>query len=381
MFAGIFRLFIIRSWGHYDMLKCGVALTRTSETIKLFEAELDEGLSVWNTCFGHADSIHFFDRLPGLKRDHPKETSFLTDSVAQTTESFVVDFPVLDFEKPSFTTRVKVVDLALDRFQKKDNISINQLSPCTLTITFEPFQVQGNYIFPVDGANTRLRVSRVQGWIEIIAPFVLPTQRGYFTSTPFPVVLSPWGPVYNTFRPYVNFRQLPKLDCHLANSDASENGNEAASVPTHLMSMFINHEISFPDTNVPISPIKIHIRSLLFPFPTPTVVKIKSQNTGHIDIVFFVFGLYLNLNSRSVVGEGYIMPITADGPTIHSHAELKASLEELIWWRSVLPDMIEQARIWKHKPSCEYKFTGNSPCGSSANLQLWSRSSHSRIHG
>jgi hypothetical protein len=134
-------------------------LTGTSETVKLFEAELGEGLSVWSTCFSHTESIHFFDRLPGLKREHPKESSFLTDRFAQTTESFVVNFPVLDVEKPSFLTRVKVIGPALDRFKKKDNISINQLSPCTLTITFGPFQVQGNYIFPVDGANTRLRVS------------------------------------------------------------------------------------------------------------------------------------------------------------------------------------------------------------------------------
>ena len=358
--CGYISTLIVRSWGHVGDLKCGVALTGTSETVKLFEAELGEGLSLWSTCFGHTEGIHFFDRLPGLKREHPKEMSFSPiDRFAETTESFVVNFPVLDFEKPSFSTRVKVIGPALDRFQKKDNISINQLSPCTLTITFGPFQVQGNYIFPVDGANTRLRVSRVRGWMEIIAPFVLPTQRGYFTSTPFPAVLSPWGPVYNTLRPYVNFRQLPKLDRHVANGDASENGNEAASIPAHLMSMFTNNETSFPDANVPMSTVKSHIRSLLSPFPTSTVIKLKSQNSGHIDIVFFVWRLYLDPNSRSVVGEGYTMPITADVSIIPPHTtELQASGGEMNWWRSVLPGMVEQARMWKHKPSCIYKFTG-----------------------
>ena len=355
---GYFSTLIIRSWGHYDLVKCGVALTPTSEIVKLFKAELGERLSVLKTCLGHPDSIYFFDTLPGLNRDHPKDISFFTESVAQTTESFVVDFPILDFEKPSFTTHVKVIGPALNRFQKKDNISVNQFSPCTLTVTFGSFQVQGNYIFPVDCANTRLRVSRVQGWIEIVAPFVRSTQRGYFTSTPFPAVLSPWGPIYNTFRPCVNFRQLPKIDCRLANRDASSNGNEAASIPAHLLSMFTNNETSFPEANVPMSSIKIQIHSLLFPFPTPTVVKLKSQNSKYIDIVFFVVGLYLDPNSRSVVGEGYIMPMTADVPFIPSQTELKASAEEMTWWRSVLPGMVEQSRMWTHKPSCEYKFTG-----------------------
>ena len=360
--CGYFPTLIMRSWGEKGQLKCGVALTRTSETINLFEAEFGAGLSVWNTCFKHADSMHFFDRLPGLQQNHLKEASFLTSNrVAQATDSFVVDFPKLDFEKRSFTTRVKVIGPALDRFEKKDNISINQLSPCTLTITFGRFQVQGNYIFPVDGANSRLRVSRNNAWIEIIASFVHPTQRGYFTSTPFPIVLSSWGPIYNTFRSSVNFGHLPKLDRRLANSDASKTGNETASVPTHLNSMFIDNETSLPDANIPKSQIKIHIHSLLFPSPEPTVLKLRSQNSGQIDIVFFVVGLFLNPNSRSVVGEGYMMPMTAGTSINLPHAELKASAEEMMWWRSVLPGMVEQVRMWKHGPNCEYLFRGI-PC-------------------
>ena len=95
--CGYFSTLIIHLWGHYGLLKCGVALTPTSETVKLFAAELGEGLSVWNTCFGHEDSISFFDRLPGLKRDHPKESSFLTNSVAQTTRVFHCRFSCTQF--------------------------------------------------------------------------------------------------------------------------------------------------------------------------------------------------------------------------------------------------------------------------------------------
>lgn len=356
--SGYISTLTIHSWGQKGPLKCGVALARTRETVKLFEAEFGEGLSVWKTCFGHMDCLYFFDRLPGLQRNPPKEDFYTTShGVAQTTSSFVVDFPKLDFEKPSFTTHIKVIGPALGRLQKKDSISVNQLSPCTMTITFGGFQVQGNYIFPVDGKNTRLRVSRLQGWIEIIAPFVVPTQRGYFNSTPFPIVHAPWGTIYNTFRPYINFCQLPRLNFGLTNRDCSENGYEASTVPSHLTSMFFKPETSFPDENVPSMAIKLHIHTLLFP-STIRVVRLKSQNSEYVDIVFFVVGLYLDPTSRSVVGEGYAMPITTDVPSIVPQLDMKATTEEMRWWKSVLPGMVEQGRMWKHKPDCEYKFEG-----------------------
>jgi MYND finger len=351
--CGYFSSQFIRAWGNTGdkqrPFNFGVALARTRETVKLFEPELGKYLEVWNTGLGHTtDSVHFFDRLPGLKRPVFKEFSFVRDTVAETTNSFVVDFPVLDFEKPSFMTHIKVIGPALNHLQKKENLSVNQHSPCTLTVTFGPFQVQGNYNFPVDGPSARLRVSRANGWIEIIAPFIDPTRRGFFTSTPFPVLLSPWLTFYNTFRPYVNFRQLPRLDWPLANRDTS--GNETASIPTHLVNMLTNNELS---AHLPMSKIKFRIHTLLFPSPKPTVFRLKSQNSAHVDILFFIAGLYLDSNSRSVVGEGYIMPITPDGPTIlPANTELKCYVDEMIWWKSALFAMVEQARMWKHEPTC-----------------------------
>jgi len=357
---GYFSTMIIRGWGDAGPLKFGVALKRTNETAKMFEADLGEGLSVFCTCLKHTNSVHFFDRLPGLKRPALKEFSFATrDRVAQMTNSFVVDFPVVDFEKPSFTTHVKVIGAALDRLQKKENLSVNQFSPCTLTITFGPFEVQGNYIFPVDGANARLRISRVSGWIEIIAPFIRPlqSQRGYFSSTPFPVLLSPWLMVYNTFLPYINFRQLPKLDGPPTIRGASNDGNEKPSIPTRLMTMSNNNELS---NRLSMSAIKCHIHTLLFPYPSPKAINLKAQNPGDLDIVFFVVGLYLDPNSKGVVGEGFIMPMTDDVPKVSSQIvlEMSADAEHMIWWKRALPAMVEQARMWKHMEDCEFKFTG-----------------------
>jgi hypothetical protein len=341
----------------------GVNLTPTNETVKVFGPELSASLSVWNVCLGHAaDVVHFFDRLPGLEPHRLRELNFdLEHSPVRISDLFVVDFPVLDFEKPSFTTCVKVTGAALDRLQKKENLSVNQHSPCTLTITFGPFQVQGNYLFPVDGANARLRVSRKVGWIEIIAPFVSPGHRGYFTRTPFPVVFYRGLAVYNTFRPHVNFRQLTKIDGLLANRDVSNRGgeNDTASIPTHLITMSNNQELS---VRFPMSQIKLHIHTLLFPNPKPTVIKFESPNSRYVDMFFFISGLYLDPNSRSVVGEGYVLLKTAGVSKRPAQAlDMKATEEDMIWWKFALPRMVEQARIWKHKEACEYKITGI-PC-------------------
>jgi len=358
--CGYLSTLVLRGWANAGPLKFGVALIRTNETVKLFEPELGGRLSVFCTCLKHKDSVHFFDRLPGLKRHVIKEISSPTqDRVAQTTNSFVVDFPVLDLEKPSFMTRVKVIGPALGPFQKKEKLSVDQFSPCTLTITFGPFEVQGNYRFPVDGVNATIRLSRINGWIEIIAPFVRPLQshRGYFTSTPFPVVLSPWPMVYNTFLPRVNFRQLPKLDGPLIDPDVSGDGNEMASIVAYLMTMLSNNELL---NHLFMSIIKSHIDTLLCPYPTPQAIMLTAQNPAGVDILFFVSGLFLDPNSRGVVGEAYVTAMTADVPIAapQSALQMTADAEHMVWWRRALPAMVEQARTWKHKEGCEFKFTG-----------------------
>jgi MYND finger len=361
-----FSSLMLRDWIHSNdgVLNFGVALTPTNETVKVFEPELGATLTVWTVCFGQAsDAVHFFDRLPGLAPHRLREIHFDHEyRAAQTSNFFVVNFPVLDFEKPSFTTRVKVIGAAFDRLQKKENISVNQHSPCTLTITFGPYQVQVDYLFPVDGANARLRVSRKAGWIEIIAPLVSPGNRGFFTATPFPTILYRGLAVYNTLRPHVNFRQLPKIDGALANRDAfrkDKGENDTTSIPDHLISMNNNQELSF---GLPMTQIKLHIHTLLFPHAKPTVLKFVSPNSRHVDIFFFLSGLYFDPSSRSVVGEGYVLLHTASVSKLPTQAlDLKLKDEDMIWWKAALPGMVEQARMWKHKAGCEYKITGI-PC-------------------
>jgi hypothetical protein len=113
-----FSSLMLRSWihGNAGPLKFGVTLTPTNETVKVFGPKLGASLSVWNVCLGHAaDAVHFFDRLPGLEPHRLRELTFdLEHRIAQTSNLFVVDFPILNFEKPSFTTRVKVIGAALD---------------------------------------------------------------------------------------------------------------------------------------------------------------------------------------------------------------------------------------------------------------------------
>ena len=343
----------------------GVALTPDNDMRGLFQSDLGDTLSILKVSKEDRKSVKTLRAFPNWRG--PKSSPQgkvarvrLSDpmgdgALAESTESFIVNLPVLHIAKETYTTRIIVVGEALGTLKSRESISVDQLSTCTLTVKFGIFQVQCNHSFPVDYQTTTIRVSRVQGWLEVIAPLVTSSRRGRFTLTPFPVILSgPGSQITNCHSPYINFRQLPPLDHNRVRLDAITG---ISSIPNHLYSMFDEQQRSSPRSDPTMTLIKMHLNSLLYPTNKPLSVGLRLESpSGSFDLqlVFFVFELYLNFNSRSIVAEAYAMPMTTDQRELDTDITLRTKPEVHKWWMGALPSMVESARSWNHTTKCEY---------------------------
>jgi hypothetical protein len=261
--------------------------------------------------------VNVLDKFPSLQSPSvPKYNNILyhkIEEVAKTAECFVVEFPLLDVGKQIFTTRIEVLGDAFNCLQNKKTTALTQPSPCVLAVNFGSFQVLCNYSFPVDGKDSKITLFQNGGSIKVAAPLVSPSHRGLFSSNPFPVLPSCHDSrVVNWFTPYINFRQLSELDRWLAyKKPENDHGDDIPESHRHLLlTMLVNQERIEPVLeNAPRT--KLHVMHLLVPRPPNTAVALSLESQhGKPDIhfVFFVHGLYLDLNSRSLLSKHIFYP-------------------------------------------------------------------------
>ena len=359
-----------------NSLDVGLALTPEKGVEALFRSALGDILSVFKVTVPLARAEHALLKMrpepPKLKKHSlcalPFGDVFPASEVAKSTRSSLVKFPVLDVENQRFITRIDISGDALKIFQNKEMVSVQQSSTCTLTAKFGLFRVECNYTFPVDYNTTKLRVSRVQGWIDVAAPLLTPSRRGPLSSNPFPVVLSGSNPqVINCFAPYINFRQLAPIDILVRPSlDLARSLLEAepSSILAHLVKTTSDVELKETgDEILAYTPVDYHLKSLLVSYAPGACVGIypyspQDNENAEAPILLFLTKYYLDFNSGSVAIEAYMAVVTKYISHITLEELLPASDEAMKWWKGVLPSLVESAREWTHTPNCEYKTEG-----------------------
>jgi hypothetical protein len=343
-----FPIHILRMWGDSQNARLGVALTPTKETLEIFKKDYGEELPFYNTCLDHDQGVYFFKCLPGIAINLTRHTDAFLRDMDVDTQGYNVSRPKLNIAKRTFTTRVKFGAEPHQALRNGEEVVMQQTTTCTVTIVFGTFFVQCNFPFPIASSAT-LRVARTSGWIDLIVPLVTPSSRGYFTQYPFPIVATPppSAKYYSFFLPYVNLHKLPKVNNTL---------DSASYLQSHSMSMFTNHELILRGKTFDLlTAIKNAIHAMLL--PTTRVLRIKPSQPKEYPIVFFIGDKYIDYNSRSVIAEMYVLPITSA-----SEYALQASLpavqitateEEMTFWRSAMPAFVERSRNWSHRASCE----------------------------
>ena len=265
------------------------------------------------------------------------------DTYAIENESFRVQHPRFSFRNFRFTLVVICLDKNQPRpRQNRSEISVTQNSPCTAILSYNG-KTQ-SCIFPFPVFDVQFEHSPASNRIIINASLVTPANRGFYDATPFRIVHLFQTEFANWNYPYINFRQLPKIDTTTEN---------LAWLESHLSFMLSEREITHTRLDE-MSLLKSSLRSLLesslstLATSAGTGVRFTPQ-TG-TPLYFFPTGLYHDLNSASIVLDAYVLCGTVDIPS----TEIRITDREMSAWRLVLPAMIERCRNWEHTRTCEY---------------------------
>jgi MYND finger len=341
-----------------------VRLSQEKDTRNAFIDTLGPQLELYDTDF---DGVQFFSSLPGLKSPSPDYPPGQDDDIAVLNDDVSVTFPRIDFSEKTFTTRIQLEDDSEHHraLKEKAEIKISQISPCAMTATYSTFQHVCNYPFPVSGHES-VRVSRASGWIEFIVPLLSPKNRheNDRSSSLLPLFRRPDTTISTWNLPYINFFRLPKLD--LRDPDLHFWAH------LHLLSMFSDKELTLRGKSTDLlTDFKNTIHAMLLP-PNSGVFRLKTDNAGNdTSLLFLVRGLYLELNSHSIVGEVYLLPPTSILAATTPESSLFGSMESappvqititdevMKLWKSSLPAMAERCRDWEHTESCEYRRDGH----------------------
>jgi cellobiose-specific phosphotransferase system component IIB len=336
--CGFMSKIILHFWADFPNNRIGARLFPSDDVKKTFggfsaNPTNPEHISVYNTCLKHVDSgIYFFKALPGLEQPGRPFEAFLGSEVAFENSKFVVGFPKLGLESNDFTTKINLLGAAHDSLKQGEQISVFQRSPCTLTVTFGTYDLQCSFIAPVTLSGSKLRVSRASGWIEVIAPLSSPVALGHFRLNPFPLCRSPDYNIYGFHLPYVKLDKLPTFD-------ASEPWLKA-----HLKKMFKYQPLDSKDV---LTSIKKQIETFFL-----SSTRVIRLNWNGQSIVFFRGNTYFDNDNHSIVARAYVLPVLKSFaiPAI----EVGATEDEIQFWRSALPGLIERSRTWDHGSGCEY---------------------------
>jgi hypothetical protein len=320
-----------------------IRLSPELKTRNTFEEDFGRDLEVYMAEFNNSN-IRFFSSLPGLAIPLPDTSHGRNDKIAVRTTDVAIANPQLNFELKNFTTRIELAHGSGNHQSLKDRatVTITQNSPCTMTVRYSTFEHICNFPFPVAGKAPRLRVSRKEGWMEIIVPLVSPLTQRNTDSPLFPLHIAD-SSVSTWNLPYINFRQLPSLDL----SDV----NLPFWLQLHNLSMFTDRELGLRhEKRDLVTNFKNSIHAMLQ--PTTCLVSLKSESST---MYFFLSGMYLDLDSHSVVRMAHVLPATPESKQKNVKVQITLTEAEMAIWKSSLPAMAERCRDWEHTESCEYR--------------------------
>ncbi|THH20277.1 hypothetical protein EW146_g1035 [Bondarzewia mesenterica] len=253
-----------------------------------------------------------------------------------------------------------------------------QMSPCTVKVTFGSIVITIAYPFPVDGTRIKLRIARKSHFIEAITPPSGFSTAGGFFSDNFPVIFRGKTPtIWNIHRLYLD--RLPALNL--------SQEKDMSWLKVHLALMLSDRERNLKGSgqnakqneHETLADLKESLHSLFFQYAgledrrRSSVLGLIDPSWGGPHTLFFVNDMRLDLSSHTVVLDAYVLPNTA----MLIQPGMKLALrrlqeqgvlqtvtvgEEIRAWKHLLPALVERCRwSWTHGDDCEYLKTGNIP--------------------
>ncbi|KIJ28640.1 hypothetical protein M422DRAFT_189460 [Sphaerobolus stellatus SS14] len=267
----------------------------------------------------------------------------------------------------TFVCRVSVEnDEVKHAFSSGETPQIEQVSPCVMRLTICGHNQDVLYPFPVAGNLNKLRLARKSLWVEVMVPVSGPFKPDGMKVNPFPVIqhenhLTPW----NIHR--VNLSRLPALDIKIKKSEKWLNPHVGSMMSARERSLRKKHRddalMYVKDTLH-----TIFVRSAgTQGGPPRRLFSLCDEATNNCDTIFFIDAMRYDLQSHTMVCDGYVLPLTrVMMPTIMSRFRHLVAKEagmvnictfagEMQAWKQLLPAFVERCRSWSHGNDCEYK--------------------------
>ena len=351
-------------------LKVSLAVNSVPSSTVVFSKKLGMRMTVFECGLDDQQHLQILRAPPAIstikRRVYPKFQ-------AQSSEVSVVAPPSVCFNPngtvKSITTRAQFSSSSSGYASLKDGlpVSISQHSPCTLLLHVGRDTRHLLYPYPIDGVNSKTRLSRKDSWVEVAVPISPALTRGGFDYDPFPVVKQN-SKLFAWSFGRINLKQQPLIP---ANGDFE-------FLNRHMAMMLSQSERSTkkaPGFQVTSSlldlkeSIAVLFHSLVGQTSNGAGVKadcFSLAKDGDSDTLLFVKAMHHDLDTGSIVLNGFVVPVTEArmerlqlplqkllGSNGLSQIDVKKG--EAVLWKQLFPALIERCRFsWEHQKSCEY---------------------------
>lgn len=377
-----------------DMRTSQVALClqNTMQNVTVFAAKLGTPMAIFETGLGDGNHVHITKHTPG-QQGFPVVGSLSRQPASFSGRSADVTLtPEIEESTgkiAAITGRANITSDEGKRYlQDKLPIALQQTSPFTIDVVFgERALVQTiTYRVPVTQENSRSRVARKSGYVEVIAKLAEPGVSGILEEYIFPTVttdlsVSPGNVVPATLNiPHLSLDTLPIID--VAEKKSIRFLDSLASFTFSDRERHLREEVLASATQTGLAPsVRLNFKETLL-----TILMVSSGLQGGqtglfalslaetgIHMLLFVSALRLDGANASVVLDAAVIPVTTamlKDADFEAFLLLLRTLEcctitvdaaELALMKKVLPALAERCRTWSHAEGCEYSVQGRAP--------------------
>ncbi|GJE85251.1 zinc finger MYND domain-containing protein [Phanerochaete sordida] len=246
--------------------------------------------------------------------------------------------------------------------KKATPIDYEQTSYCAIRLKLgSQYQSDMSFPYPIDGTKIRIRLSRRESWVEVIAPpSPLGKSLNELSKDRFPMIAdgnerAPW----NIHR--LSLGRLPQL--------STKNPSMLQWVTRHVDFAFSETENEIRgdprEAKDTLTMVKSTISSIFQHFvgtkdtPGRSAVALARQD-GSLAFMLLITGLRLDAAAHTVVLDAFVPRAATD--TLRrllealrpKAARVTLSDDEVRAWSQLLPALAERCREWRHAPECTY---------------------------
>ncbi|KAI1098423.1 hypothetical protein F4804DRAFT_324803 [Jackrogersella minutella] len=346
-------IFSFAIFGHLQPTMA-VHMTTLSDTANVFVTKYGPGMSGYPLSRG---------------KPEPVAGNSTTQAGVAITTQITANFEVNEIESLCAHVDFSSSPQGMELLAECVPIKLQQYSPFSIDIVFGENALVYPISFPapIQKETAKMRIARIQGCIEVIAPLADPLTSESLLPFIYPATLGE-GSVPITFNSqHINLDSLPILDVDQSHRKDYQwlaaltyfqlSTRERRLLTAGSPSLRIKFKQSLRTmVNVASGLQGRHIRPLVLEHPEKGA-----------QMFIFIHAVRLNAAEGSVVVDAAVIPITIQMARSRKFIKLlnktpeaqvctlQVDDEELILWKHILPSLAERCRTWSHGPQCEYK--------------------------